>query len=232
MVYEFLEQILNEIIISLGNKLLKEFKKIKKFKDYLYKILVKFKDLRDAIKKFYLFIDNIREVLRDEEITEKESKEKFQSLIKFAKKEKKNKSNSKILRSFFRNALKVMISWGPKLFTYKSVEGLPRTNNALEEFIKELKSKLRRTSGNKAGNKSFLIHGEELVFVEWDLKVEDYLKILKETDYNKVFKKCQEYQKNSNQRYLERQALNNWENCFQNLTQNILKELGVSINCV
>jgi hypothetical protein len=54
----------------------------------------------------------------------------------------------------------------PHLLECYGVGGLPRTNNAMEGFIRRVKSRYRRISGRKNWNRYLLRYGRRIVFYE------------------------------------------------------------------
>jgi hypothetical protein len=58
-----------------------------------------------------------------------------------------------------RHFLKVTASYGPGLFWCYDVPGLPRTNNALEQFFGSVRYQHRRATGRKQGGGGLVVRG-------------------------------------------------------------------------
>ncbi len=54
----------------------------------------------------------------------------------------------------------------PRLFTCYDVEGMPRTNNDMEGFIRSVKTRYRRVSGRKNWNRYLIRYGARVAFYE------------------------------------------------------------------
>ena len=65
-----------------------------------------------------------------------------------------------------RHFLQVTASLRPQLIVCYDVEGLPRTNNDMEGFIRALKTRYRRVSGRKNWNRYLLRYGRRVAYYE------------------------------------------------------------------
>lgn len=70
--------------------------------------------------------------------------------------------------------------WG--LFTCFEVEGLPRTNNELEQFIRRIKMGQRRISGRKNVHDFILRYGTYAAFIDYAESEEELLNRLKQVN--------------------------------------------------
>jgi hypothetical protein len=70
--------------------------------------------------------------------------------------------------------------WG--LFTCYEVEGLPRTNNDLEQFIRRIKMGQRRISGRKNVHDFILRYGAYAAFIDYAESEEDLFNRLKQVN--------------------------------------------------
>lgn len=68
--------------------------------------------------------------------------------------------------------------WG--LFHCYDVEGLPRTNNELERFLRRIKMGQRRISGRKNVQDFIIRYGSHVAFIDYPESLEDLLRRLKE----------------------------------------------------
>ncbi len=76
--------------------------------------------------------------------------------------------------------------WG--LFTCYDVEGLPRTNNDLEQFLRRIKMGQRRISGRKNVHNFILRYGSFVAFVDYaegEEELRDRLAQVRQTDFLK-----------------------------------------------
>jgi hypothetical protein len=62
--------------------------------------------------------------------------------------------------------LHVTTNMSPRLFTCYDVEGMPRTNNDMEGFIRSVKTRYRRVSGRKNWNRYLIRYGARVAFYE------------------------------------------------------------------
>lgn len=65
-----------------------------------------------------------------------------------------------------RHFLHVTASLRPQLIQCYDVEGLPRTNNDMEGFIRAIKTRYRRVSGRKNWNRYLLRYGRRVAYYE------------------------------------------------------------------
>src|SRR5207248_6447339 len=63
--------------------------------------------------------------------------------------------------------LTVTQSQRPRLLHCYDVEGLPRTNNTMEGYIRSLKTRYRRVSGRKNWNSYLLRYGRSVAYYEY-----------------------------------------------------------------
>jgi hypothetical protein len=54
----------------------------------------------------------------------------------------------------------------PRLFNCYDLQALPRTNNDMEGFIRSVKTRYRRVSGRKNGNRYLIRYGARVAFYE------------------------------------------------------------------
>jgi hypothetical protein len=71
--------------------------------------------------------------------------------------------------------------WG--LFVHYDVEGLPRTNNGLERFLRQIKMGQRRISGHKNVHDAIIRYGAYLALVDDDEGLSELLTRLKQTSH-------------------------------------------------
>ena len=83
----------------------------------------------------------------------------------------------KIFRSFW---------WG--LFTCYDVEGLPRTNNELERFIRQIKMGYRRVSGRKNVHDFVIRYGSYVALIDPAESLDELLARMTEVDQEEFLK--------------------------------------------
>ncbi len=88
------------------------------------------------------------------------------------------------IRQIFRS-----FGWG--LFTCYEVEGLPRTNNELERFIRQIKMGHRRVSGRKNVHDVILRYGAYAALVDPAERLDELLTRLAEIDQEEFLKERQ-----------------------------------------
>ena len=76
--------------------------------------------------------------------------------------------------------------WG--LFTYYDVEGLPRTNNELERFIRQIKMGYRRVSGRKNVHDFVIRYGAYAALIDPSESLEELLARMDEVDQEEFLK--------------------------------------------
>lgn len=79
---------------------------------------------------------------------------KFEQLLRQMEEHKNQAGN---LTSGIENFLKIARSYAPRLFHCYKVEGLPRTNNDLEQLFGKWRHHQRRCTGRKVVPASFVI---------------------------------------------------------------------------
>ena len=84
---------------------------------------------------------------------------------------------NQIFRSFW---------WG--LFTCYDAEELPRTNNELERFIRQIKMKRRRTSGRKNVHEFIIRYGAYVALIDQNESLNELLARLDEVDQDEFLK--------------------------------------------
>ncbi len=84
---------------------------------------------------------------------------------------------NKIFRSFW---------WG--LFTCYDVEGLPRTNNELERFIRQIRMGYRRVSGRKKVHDFIIRYGSYVALIDLSESLDDLLARMGEVDQEEFLK--------------------------------------------
>ena len=84
---------------------------------------------------------------------------------------------NKIFRSFW---------WG--LFTCYDVEGLPRTNNELERFIRQIRMGYRRVSGRKNVHDFILRYGVHVALIDPTESLDELLARMDEVDQDEFLK--------------------------------------------
>lgn len=93
-----------------------------------------------------------------------ETKEQKQSLEAKMEQFKIQIEEGSSLAELLKHIVTVTKSFGDHLFTYLEVPGMPKTNNDTEQFFREVKTKLRRTTGRQNNNKSLLYQGEYVIY--------------------------------------------------------------------
>lgn len=69
-------------------------------------------------------------------------------------------------RGCLKHFLHVTTNMRPRLFNCYDLEGLPRTNNDMEGFIRSVKTRYRRISGRKNWNRYLIRYGARVAFYE------------------------------------------------------------------
>lgn len=76
--------------------------------------------------------------------------------------------------------------WG--LFKCYDVEGLPRTNNELERYMRRIKTGQRRISGHKNVHDFLIRYGRYAAFVDYQESVDDLLARLRQVNHDDFFR--------------------------------------------
>lgn len=74
---------------------------------------------------------------------------------------------SKVEQGCLTHFLKITAKLRPHLIQCYSLEGLPRTNNDMESYIRNLKTRYRRVSGRKNWNSYLLRYGRSVAYYGW-----------------------------------------------------------------
>lgn len=85
--------------------------------------------------------------------------------------------------ALLKHILTVTKSFGDHLLTYLEVPGMPKTNNDTEQFFREVKTDLRRTTGRQNNNKPILYHGEYLIYAMNEQNAEQLIDCFAQIDY-------------------------------------------------
>jgi len=95
-------------------------------------------------------------------------------------------------------------------------------------LIDKINTYLRRTSGNKSGNRLFKIYRKELAFINKKESLDDIKKNLIRADYKGNFKKIKIFQSKSHERHAEKRAMNHLDSYFKKISWDILIKVMVS----
>jgi hypothetical protein len=91
---------------------------------------------------------------------------RFESWISKLKGEASGQQLSESEQRCLSHFLHVTASLRPQLIQCYDVEGLPRTNNDMEGFIRAIKTRYRRVSGRKNWNRYLLRYGRRVAYYE------------------------------------------------------------------
>lgn len=216
---------------SLAEKLIKDTKQLKKLvnlRSHLQELQTTHEELHDQIKAYYTIIDAIREIFQDDSLSEEEALKKFQVIITRVQGRLYRRSLTGKYEEGYETLLKTLKSWKNKLFKFKSMPLLPRTNNSLEQLFNEKKTWLRRTSGVKQGNRTFKLFGKYIMFIESSLTINEIMTLLDQVDYNECSRKLKAERKNATQRFLSKQKVREWDTDFKNFCEKVFMSVEVS----
>lgn len=149
----------------------------------ILKIVDEFEPQYRRTKRLYKLIFEARDVLNQNVSREKVENDmqgyvNRLSQLRFRRREDK---------AALQNILKFTRNFWPGLFHHYSNPCLPRTNNALEVYIRFLKTGYRKTTG-RAGCQGYLIgYGAYIVHIDWDASYSSIVEDLKAVRYE-VFK--------------------------------------------
>lgn len=224
-VYEFIIRIFRDI-----HKLKKicgdkTISKLDKLKDFLFELIETYKTEFIRINHFNLIIDEIRDIFHNEDLPEKESLKKLRKITVKVSYWSENINISENYRKGYEKLFKTIKSWRKKLFVFKNYPIIPATNNSLENFFKEKKSWMRRTSGVKFGNKTFSLYGEYIIFVDTTWSLNQIKEFLQNANYEETYPKIQLEKQKSHKRKLLRDKLKNWDNDFKEKSQKLILSL-------
>ena len=205
-----------------------QLKKLITLKEHLQDLLTTQNELQDQVKSFYGMIDAVRDLFRDADLTEKKALVKFRALMARIQRQAMRKEVSSMYRKGYEMLLKTMKAWRSKLFKYKSIKHLPRTNNSLEQFFNEKKTWLRRTSGVKQGNRTFKLFGTYILFINMSLTKTDIINLLNQVNYSEVIRKLKVEQQKAHRRFQISQKVRTWEADLENIYKNIFMSAEVS----
>lgn len=79
--------------------------------------------------------------------------------------------------------LTVTKSFSDHLLTYLEMPGMPKTNNDTEQFFRQVKTKLRRTTGRQNNNKPLLYQGEYVIYTMNEQNAEQLIDCFAHIDY-------------------------------------------------
>lgn len=225
-------QFLNELSDrTLPKKLIKDADQLKKLlnlRNHLQELQSPHKELCDQVTEFYGIIDAIREIFQDDGLSEEEALLKFQRIISRVYTRLRRKSLTGKFREGYEALLKTMKSWKKKLFKFKSMPLLPRTNNSLEQLFNRKKSWLRRTSGVKQGNRTFKLFGKYIMFIDSSLTTSEIINLLNQANYEECARKLKTENKIATQRFHSKHNLRAWDTNFENFCKKVFMSAEVS----
>lgn len=225
IVHEFLVKILENF-----NKLRKfckekTIKQLIKIKDYLFTLIETHRAGYEQILHYNSIIDEVRGLFQDQNLSEKESRNKLKYLTAKVRYWSKNDRISEKFKNGYTYLLKTIKSWRNKLLVFKSHPIIPKTNNSMEHLFKEKKSWMRRTSGVKFGNKTFSLFGNYIIFVDTTWSLTEVHQFLQNANYNQCQSKIRIEKLKSRKRNAQKNLLKNWEKTFQEKSHNLILSL-------
>lgn len=200
---------------------MKQVKKLRRLKDQLRKILALSINQYVQVVKLYRIIESIRAIFKDDKLSKEEAIKRYGKIKANLKQQLDNKLFSDEYREGYENLLNTMDSWEYKLFTYKSVPLLPKTNNGMELLFNKKKKWLRRVNGLKKVNKTFKLFGHYLIFIEESLSFEDIKEILNQINYVECIKKVKLENKKAKERFANIRKLRYWDLEFEKFAKEI-----------
>jgi hypothetical protein len=130
-----------------------------------------------------------REKLQKKLITNKEVALRFDPFLEDLRRKHEIGEMSQTERKCLEEFLRVLTNLRPYLIQCYDLDVFPRTNNAMEGFIRQIKARYRRISGRKNWNAYLLRHGRNAPFYDWwDADPErwkNFEKLVQKTDRTK-----------------------------------------------
>jgi len=108
-----------------------------------------------------------RESLQKKLSTNQEVAVRFDQFLEDLRREYREGEMSQTERQCLAEFLRVLSNSRPHLIQCYDLEAFPRTNNEMEGFIRQTKSRYRRISGRKNWNAYLLRHGRNAPFYDW-----------------------------------------------------------------